>query len=307
MLRYTLRRLVVALPSIFGAVTLVFMLAHVTPGDPVDAMLGETAAPADRQQLRNALGLDRPLFEQYRHYLSGLVVGDLGASLHTGESVFATVVQHYPATLELAAAGVVVAVSLALPLALLSAANPASAIDLGARVFSTLAIALPNFWIAPLLILLFSIALEWTPVAGRGGLSHLFLPAVTIGFGMSASLTRLLRNSLLEHQNDAYIQTARAKGASRQRVYLVHLLRNAALSTVTLLGLQCGALLAGAVVTETVFAWPGIGRLLLNALQTRDYPLIQACVLFFAATYLLINLATDLLHAAIDPRVRTTS
>jgi peptide/nickel transport system permease protein len=307
MLRYAVRRLLLALPSMLAVVTIVFLLAHIAPGDPVDAMLGETAAPVERERLRTALGLDQPLVQQYRHYVVGLFSGNLGLSLHTGEPVAELIARRYPATLELAGAGLTIALLIALPLGLLAASRPGSTIDALARALATTATALPNFWLGPLLILVFSIGLQWTPVSGRGGVAHLILPAITIGLGMAASLTRLLRNSLLEHATEEYVRTARAKGATAARVFVVHLLRNAALPAVTLLGLQSGALLAGAVITETVFAWPGVGRLLLGAIQRRDYPLTQGCVLTFAVSYLIVNLLTDLAHALIDPRLRSSA
>jgi peptide/nickel transport system permease protein len=301
---YMLRRLLLAVPTILGVVTIVFFLLHLVPGDPVDAMLGETAQVADRARLRHALGLDRPLLAQYAGYLDRLAHADLGRSFHSGRPVRRLITRCYPATLELAGAALAVALALALSLGVLAAARPGSVVDGGCRGVALLGAALPNFWLGPLLLLLFAIELPWAPVAGRGGLSHLVLPALTLGTGMAAGLIRLLRATLLDRLGDDYIRTARAKGASEPRVFLKHALRNAALPVLTVLGLQAGGLLAGAVITETIFAWPGIGRLTLTAIEARDYPVVQGCILVIALSYVAINLGTDLLYACVDPRIR---
>ena len=305
MRRYVLYRLLLALPTVFCVITLVFLLIHLVPGDPVDVMLGETAHAADKVRLRHQLGLDRPLQIQYARYLRRLAHADLGRSLHSGRPVRRMIVARYPATLELAAGALLVAVLLAAPLGLVAAARPGSPLDALCRGIAVAGASMPNFWLGPLLILIFAIALEWTPVSGRDGLAHLALPALTLGMGMAAVLTRMLRATLLDRLGDEYIRTARAKGASEPRVLLVHALRNAVLPVVTVLGLQTGALLAGAIITETIFAWPGIGRLTLLAIQTRDYPLVQGCMLVIALTYVVINLCTDLLYGVIDPRLRS--
>jgi len=306
MRRYVLRRLLLAVPTVFGVITLVFLLIHLVPGDPVDVMLGETARAADKVRLRHQLGLDRPLPVQYARYLRHLAAADLGRSLHSGRPVRRMIVARYPATLELAAGALLVAVLLAAPLGVIAAARPGSPLDALCRGVAIAGASMPNFWLGPLLILIFAIALEWAPVSGRGGLQHLALPALTLGMGMAAVLTRMLRATLLDRLGDDYIRTARAKGASEPRVLLTHALRNAVLPVVTVLGLQAGALLAGAIITETIFAWPGIGRLTLLAIQTRDYPLVQGCMLVIALTYVIINLCTDLLYGVIDPRLRGT-
>ena len=303
--RYIAYRFLLAIPTVFGVVTLVFLLIHMVPGDPVDVMLGETARAADKVRLRHQLGLDRPLPIQYARYLRRLARADLGRSLHSGRPVRRMIVARYPATLELAAGALLVAALLAAPLGIAAAARPGSFLDALCRLLTVAGAAMPNFWLGPLLILIFAIAVEWAPVSGRGGLAHLVLPALTLGMGMAAVLTRMLRATLLDRLGDDYIRTARAKGASESRVLLTHALRNAVLPVVTVLGLQAGALLAGAIITETIFAWPGIGRLTLLAIQTRDYPLVQGCILVIALTYVFINLGTDLLYGAIDPRLRT--
>ncbi len=304
MRRYVLQRLLLAVPTVLGVLTLVFLLIHFIPGDPVDVMLGEAARPADKLRLRHQLGLDRPLPLQYARYLRRLARADLGRSLHSGRPVRRMIVARYPATLELAGAAVLVAVLLAVPLGIVAALRPRSTLDSVCRGVAVLGTSVPSFWLGPLLILVFAIGLEWAPVSGRDGLAHLVLPALTLGIGMAAILIRMLRATLLERLSEDYIRTARAKGAGEARVVLTHALRNAVLPVVTVLGLQAGALLAGAIITETIFAWPGIGRLTLLAIQTRDYPLVQGCMLVIALSYVVINLATDLLYGAIDPRLR---
>jgi peptide/nickel transport system permease protein len=305
MRRYVFYRLLLAVPTIFGVITVVFLLIHLVPGDPVDVMLGETARAADKVRLQHQLGLDRPLPVQYARYLRRLGRADLGRSLHSGRPVRRMIVARYPATLELTAAALIVALLLAVPLGVVAAARPGSLLDVCCRGTAIVGASMPNFWLGPLLILIFAIVLEWAPVSGRDGLAHVALPALTLGLGMAAVLTRMLRATLLDRLGDDYIRTARAKGAGEPRVLLAHALRNAVLPVVTVVGLQAGALLAGAIITETIFAWPGIGRLTLLAIQTRDYPLVQGCILVIALTYVGINLCTDLLYGMIDPRLRT--
>lgn len=300
-----LRRAFLLVPTVWGVVTIVFFLLHLIPGDPVDLMLGETALPADREALRQALGLDRPLAVQYLAYLRGLLGGDLGESLHSHLPVAQLVAARYPATVELAVAAALVAVAVALPLGCLAAARAGTAVDHGASALAVLGVSMPNFWLGPLLILLFAIWLGWLPVSGRGGPAHLVLPALTLGLGMAAIITRMSRAALLDALGQDYIRTARAKGLRGARILLRHGLRNALLPVITLLGLQFGHLLAGAVITETIFAWPGIGRLLVHAITTRDYPVVQGCLLGIAITYVVINAATDVLYAIADPRVRS--
>jgi ABC-type dipeptide/oligopeptide/nickel transport system permease component len=304
MIRYVAWRVALAIPTVLGVITLVFLLIHLVPGDPVEVMLGETARAVDKVQLRHQLGLDRSLAAQYATFLAHLARANLGHSLHSGRPVRRMIVARYPATVELAAAALVVALVIALPLGIVAAARPRSTVDALCRSVSVLGASLPSFWLGPLLILVFSIALEWAPVSGRDGPAHLVLPALTLGLGMASVLMRMLRATLLERLGDDYVRTARAKGAGEGRVLFLHVLRNAALPVLTVLGLQAGALLAGAIITETIFAWPGIGRMTLVAIQTRDYPLVQGCVLVIALSYVSINLATDLLYGAIDPRLR---
>jgi peptide/nickel transport system permease protein len=301
--RYLLRRLLLLLPTLWGALTLVFFLIHLVPGDPVEVMLGETASAADKEDLRRDLGLDQPLTVQYRNFLTGLLSGDLGQSLYEQSTVTDLIRARLPATIELTLCAMAMAIFFSFPLATLAAINKDSWIDRGSLLFSLLGLSLPNFWLGPLLMIIFSIQLGWTPVSGRGGLDHLVLPALTLGLGMAAILTRILRASLLQVISADYVRSARAKGLSERVVWLKHTLRNALLSVITIMSLQFGSLLAGSIITETVFSWPGIGRLTVQAIQTRDYPLVQGCVLVIAVSYLLVNLATDIFYQVVDPRI----
>jgi peptide/nickel transport system permease protein len=304
---YILRRGLLAIPVIFGVLTLVFLLMHLIPGDPVEIMLGESATQSDIQQLRHQLRLDRPLIDQYRTFLFDAVRGDLGESLHLHQPVVSIIVQRAPATIELAAAAMLFACGLALPLGWLSAARPRSGWDIGALSLALLGVSMPSFWLGPLLVLFFALTLNWLPVSGRESLSSVILPAITLGGGMAAILMRMTRSSLLEVMRQEYVAVARAKGLPAWRVWWRYGLRTALLPLVTLLGLQVGALLAGAVITETIFAWPGLGRLTVQAILSRDYPLVQGCILAVALGYVVVNLATDLLYAAADPRIRPYS
>ncbi len=287
-----------------GACTLVFLLIHLIPGDPVEAMLGETARAADREAMRAALGLDAPLWGQYLDYLGGLARLDLGVSLREQRPVTRILAERLPPTLLLASASLLLAVGIAVPLGVLAARHQHGPLDRLAMGFSLLGMAVPNFWLGPLLILVFSLWLGWTPISGMQQPSSLILPAITLGTGLAAVLARMVRNSLLEVLGDDYVRTARAKGLSESAVLRRHALRNAWLPVLTLLGLQLGALLGGAVITETVFAWPGIGSLLVEAIQARDFPVVQGSVLLVAGLYVAVNMATDLAYAYVDPRVR---
>ncbi|MBE3604515.1 ABC transporter permease [bacterium] len=303
-IRYFIRRLAALVPVAFGVVTLTFALVHLVPGDPVVAMLGDYAAPADVQALRHELGLDRPLWRQYVAFLYDLAHGDLGESISQREPVSRLIRERYPATVELAVAGLAAAILIAFPLGLIAGADPGGPADMGAMGFAILGISVPHLYLGPLLMIVFSLDLGWLPLTGRGGLSHLVLPALTLGAALAAILARMLRQSLIEVSDSDYMRTARAKGLSRPRALIVHGLRNALTPVVTLLGLEAGALLTGSIVTEIIFSWPGLGRLMIAAINNRDYPLVQGCVLVFALSYVAVNLATDLLYSAIDPRVR---
>lgn len=304
MLDFLFARLLSTLLVMLGVVCLVFLLIHLIPGDPVDVMLGESARPADRAALRSNLGLDRPLAFQLAEYLGGVLRLDLGTSLHSDQPVTHLLAGRVPATLALAFAALVCALVLALPLGILAALKRGSAWDWGAMGFSTLGVSLPNFWLGPLLILLFSLGLGWTPVSGRESAASLILPTLTLGTGFAAILARMIRSSLLEVLGEDFIRTARAKGLATGQVLWRHAMRNAWLPVLTLMGLQLGALLGGAVVTEVVFDWPGIGSLMIDAIQRRDYPVVQGCVLFISLAYVLVNSLTDILYGVVDPRIR---
>lgn len=304
---YLLRRFVLLWPTFLGAVTLVFLFVHLIPGDPVEIMLGETASAVDKEALRRQLGLDRPLWKQYADFIGGFFQGDLGRSLYEDSAVIDLIAARLPATVELTLSAMIVAILIALPLGIVSAVRKNSWLDRCALAVSLLGVAMPSFWLGPLLILFFSIDLGFLPVSGRGGLSHLILPALTLGSGLAAILTRMIRSALLETIDEDYIRAARAKGLSEYAVWGRHALGNALLPVVTVIGLQFGALLAGSIITETIFAWPGLGRLTIQAIQTRDYPLVQGCILCISLGYILVNLATDMLYALIDPRIRYES
>jgi len=301
---YLVSRLISAVWVVAGLSSLVFFLIHWVPGDPVEVMLGESAAAADREALRQALGLDQPLLQQWGAFLSGVLRLELGSSLYERQPVLELLQARYPATLELAALALLIAVLIALPLGVLAAARRGTGWDLGASAFSLLGVSIPNFWLGPLLVLVFSLGLGWFPVSGRSGALSVVLPAITLGTALAAILSRMVRSSLLEVLGEDFIRTARAKGLSPYRVLVRHGLRNAWLPVLTVLGMQLGALLGGAVVTETVFNWPGIGSLLVESIQRRDYPVVQGCVLSISLCYVGINLLTDLLYGWVDPRVR---
>jgi peptide/nickel transport system permease protein len=304
MLSYLFQRLAGACLVILGVVSIVFLLIHLVPGDPVEVMLGESASAIDREALRVMLGLDQSIPAQYLDYLGSLLHLDLGTSIHQRQPVIDLLLERLPATGLLALAALLVSVLLALPLGLVAAVRRNTVWDISAMGFSLLGVSIPNFWLGPLLILLFSLWLGWFPVSGQGGVASVVLPALTLGTGLAAVLSRMVRSSMLEVLHEDYLRTARAKGMPPLRVILHHALRNALLPVITLLGLQLGALLAGAVITETVFSWPGIGLLTIESIQSRDYPVVQACVLLISVTYVVVNLLTDLAYAWIDPRIR---
>jgi peptide/nickel transport system permease protein len=304
MRRFLLRRLLLLLPILWGVATGVFLLIHLIPGDPVEIMLGETALPAAKDALRARLRLDLPLLTQYGLFLTGLGRADLGASFVTQESVAGVILRTLPATVELAAAGLAVAILLALPLGMIAAVfadRPADRVSMGAALIG---LSVPNFVLGPLLILAFAIGTGFFPVSGREGAGAVVLPAITLGLALAGILSRMTRASLLEVLTREFVTAARARGLPERRVLLRHALRNAAIPILTVLGLQAGALLSGAIITETIFSWPGLGRLTLQAIQSRDFPLVQGCVLTIAAIYVLVHLATDCLYAWADPRIR---
>jgi peptide/nickel transport system permease protein len=301
---FFLRRLAVVIPTVIGAVTLVFFFLHMIPGDPVEVMLGETAQQADKERLRQELGLNQPLFVQYGRFMAGIVQGDLGGSYFYRRPVVQVIAERVPATVELALAAFLVAGLIAIPLGIIAALREGTAVDNAAVLFSLVGVSLPNFWLGPLLIILFSIKLGWFPVSGKAGLASLVLPAITLGAAFAAILSRMTRASLLERLGEDYLTVARAKGLPEWKVILKHALRNALIPIITVMGLQIGALLSGAIITENVFSWPGIGTLLINAIEARDYPLVQGCILFISLSYVFVNLLTDLFYGWADPRIR---
>jgi ABC-type dipeptide/oligopeptide/nickel transport system permease component len=304
MLRYTLRRIALTVPVLIGVATLVFALIHLVPGDPAEAMLGETAPAADLQELRTRLGLDRPLLAQYRDFLAGLVRGDLGTSFRYGSPVRREIGARLPRTAELALAAMAVAIVIAIPLGILGALFRGGAVDQVAMGVSLLGISMPNFWLGPLLAIVFAVQLGWLPVSGTGSLAHLVLPSVTLGAALAAVLARMTRASLIDELRELYVLAARARGLSVRRAVVLHAFRNSLIPVVTILGLQLGAVLTGTIITETIFSWPGVGRLLIQAINFRDYPLVQGCILFIAVTYVAMNLLVDLAYAWLDPRIR---
>jgi peptide/nickel transport system permease protein len=304
MLGYMARRLVMTVPVLFGVATLVFALLHFVPGDPAVSMLGENASPGDVQALRVKLGLDRPMASQYGAYLKGALRGDLGTSFRYGTPVTREIARRVPQTLLLAAAAMAVATCLALPLGIVAAVFKGRAADRAAMTFAVIGLSLPAFWLGPMLALLLGVELGLLPVAGSGSLAHLVLPSLTLGFALAALLARMTRTTLLDELRELYVLAARARGASRWRAVIVHAFRNSLIPVVTVMGLQFGAVLTGSIITETIFAWPGIGRLLITAINSRDYPVVQGCILWIAVIYVGVNLVTDLLYGWLDPRIR---
>lgn len=304
MTRYLARRLLLAVPVLFGVITLVFSLIHLIPGDPAVAMLGEGASGTEVAALRHRLNLDLPLDRQYGLYLASLAHADLGASLRTGVPVARTISERFPATIELALASMLVALVVALPLGILAAVRQGSMTDTASMGFALLGISIPNFWLGPMLAIVFAVQLGWFPVSGRGGIDHLALPAVTLGVALAAILARMTRSSLLEELGEPYVLAARARGLARRAAVMRHAFPNSLIPIVTIVGLQFGAVLTGTIITETIFSWPGLGRLLIQSINFRDYPVVQGCILVIAVVYTLANLLTDLAYAALDPRIR---
>jgi ABC-type dipeptide/oligopeptide/nickel transport system permease component len=302
--RYLALRVLYTLPVIWLVVSLVFLLIHLVPGDPILQMLGEGAPVTDVQAARHAYGLDLPLGRQYLNYWEGVLRGDLGPSLRFNQSVTRLIAQRYPYTLQLTLAALSVAILLSVPAGVRSAQRRNRWDDRSLSVVSLFGLSFPNFALGPILILIFAIKLGWMPVSGSGTFAHLVLPAITMGGALAAILTRMVRTSMLEELGQDYIRTARAKGLSERKVVYGHALRNAMIPVITVLGLQFGALLAGAIVTETIFAGPGVGRLTIQAISNRDYNLVQGCILAIGLTYVAVNLLTDLLYSAVNPRIR---
>jgi peptide/nickel transport system permease protein len=304
MITYLIRRLLLTVPVLLGVATLVFALIHLVPGDPAQAMLGEGASQEEVQKLRGQLGLDRPLLAQYLSFLGDIARGDLGTSFRYNTPVTAQIRERFPNTAKLALSAMLVALIVAIPLGILAAVYRGTFIDHAAMTLALAGICMPNFWLGPLLAILFAVWLGWLPVSGTGTPAHLVLPAVTLGAALAAILARMTRASLLEELRELYVLAARARGVSGARAVLRQAFRNSVIPIVTIVGLQFGAVLTGTIITETIFAWPGIGRLLIQAISFRDYPLVQGCILFISVTYVAMNLITDLTYGFLDPRIR---
>ena len=305
MAQYIIRRLLQMIPITLGILTLIFSLIHLIPGDPAVQIAGEGARPEDVQAVRTALGLDEPLWKQYVTYLTHLAKGDLGRSFRTNTSVAEEIRARYPATIQLALGSMFIALLVAFPLGIISAIYRNSWIDNVARFFALVGVSMPSFWFGPLLIIAFAINHPWFPVSGReDGWKSIVLPSVTMGLALSAILTRMIRVSLAEELNQLYVTTAIAKGVTRAKAIFRHALKNALIPVITILALQFGSLLTGAIITEQIFSWPGLGRLLIQSITTRDYPQVQASILVIALTYILVNFLSDLMYGVVDPRIK---
>jgi peptide/nickel transport system permease protein/oligopeptide transport system permease protein len=300
---YSLRRLANLLPTLLIVSFIVFAMVRLIPGDPVTAIAGPDSTPELMAQIRESLGLNEPLLAQYGVYLRGLVTGDLGTSIRSRQPVWSEIGRRLPATLELAGAAMLLSLVVGVGLGVLAALRPGGTVDALARFVSLFGVSSPTFWTGLLFILAFAYYWRLFPISGRGGLEHLVLPAATVSLTSVAFISRLTRASLLEVLSQDYVRTARAKGTAGSRVVLKHALRNALMSPITVAGLEFGRLLSGVIVIEIIFSWPGTGRLLVNAIQFRDFPVIQGLVLVYALIFALVNLAVDLVYAALDPRI----
>jgi peptide/nickel transport system permease protein len=300
---YLTRRLLQSLLVLFGVSFVVFFILHLT-GDPALVLLPPDASVEDVQRFREAMGFNDPFFVQYGRFLSGALRGDFGQSVRHGEPAFDLVVERMPATFELAGSALVVALVLAIPAGIISAVRRNTMLDYVSTIVALLGQSMPTFWLGIMLILVCSVQLNLLPSSGRGGLEHLILPAITLGLFTTARITRLTRSGMLEVLNQDYIRTARAKGVSDPPVIWKHALKNAAIPIVTIVGIELGTLLGGSVITETIFAWPGVGRLSVQAIYNRDYPVVQAAVFLLSTTFVLVNLVVDMLYTYLDPRVR---
>ena len=299
-----MRRLLLTVPVLLGVATLVFALIHLVPGDPAQSMLGESASPKEIEALQKTLGLDKPLVTQYRAFLAGVARGNLGTSFRFGTPVTQEIRKRLPDTAVLAISAMAVAIVFAIPLGIIAAVFRGRFPDHAAMTLALAGISMPSFWLGPLLAILFAVRLGWLPVSGSGTPLHLVLPAVTLGTALAAILARMTRSSVIEELRELYVLAARARGLSHARAVLRHAFRNSLIPVVTIIGLQFGAVLTGAIITETIFGWPGVGRLLIQAINTRDYPLVQGCILFISVTYVAMNLITDLAYGFLDPRIR---
>lgn len=296
-------RLISAAIVMLGVSTITFALLHVVPGDPVEVMLGESASTADRKALRADLGLDKPVIGQWLAFQKDLIRLDFGESLYSKKPIKKLIAERAPWTALLALTSLWIALLIAVPLGTLAALKAGTSVDTLASSFSLLGVSIPNFLFGPLLIIIFSISLGWFPTSGKDGLSSIVLPALTLGSSLAAVLSRMIRASLLEVMSEDYVVAAHARGLSKLRVLMAHIYPNASLPVLTVVGLQLGALLGGAVITEIIFSWPGIGQLLIEGIQRRDYPVVQACVLVVSFVYVLVNMLTDIAYSHLDPRI----
>ena len=299
------KRLIFVLPVVWAVVTLVFLLIHIVPGDPVRNALGDNATEQQVRELKQRLGLDLPLSLQYVNYWRGVLGGDLGVSLiNPSDHVLEKILNRYPATIELAVAGLAFAILIAVPLGVTAGTNQGNLKDNIASIAALIGISTPGFVLGPLMIYVFAIEFDLLPVSGRYGPEYLILPAITLGAPLAAVLTRMVRSSVIEELNEDYVRTARAKGLGERQVIYKHVLKNGLIPVITVIGLQFGVLLAGAIITEMIFSWPGLGRLTVEAINSRDYPMVQGCILMIAITYIFANLLTDFAYRLLDPRIK---
>ncbi|TVR86665.1 MAG: ABC transporter permease [Trueperaceae bacterium] len=304
MFQYALRRVLISIPTVFGVILIVFLMVRLAPGDPAMRLAGEFAPPETIERIRERFGLNRPMHEQFGIFVVNLAQGDLGRSTRTNRPVMQDLRQFFPNTIELALGAITVSLLIGIPAGIVAAMRQNTWADLVIMMGSLIGVSMPVFWFGLLAILYFSVQLGWFPVAGRGTFSHLVLPAVTLGVSSMAIVARMTRSSMLEVLSQDYIRTARAKGLMDKSVVLKHAFRNALVPVVTIIGLQFGQLMAGAVLTERVFTWPGIGRLLVDSIDARDYPVVQGAVLLIAVSFIVINIVVDVVYAVIDPRIR---
>lgn len=304
MLKFIGKRILMLIPVLLGVSLIVFILMQLTPGDPAQIILGAQAAPEDIANLRQEMGLNDPLPLQFGRFLLGVVTLDFGTSLKDGLPVLDKLMEALPYTAQLTFAAILIAVLIGIPVGIISATRQYSIFDRCATVFALVGFSTPNFWLSIMLILVFSVTLRWLPVSGSGSLLHLVLPAIALGTQSAAIITRMTRSSMLEVMNQDYIRTARAKGLGHRAVILKHSLKNALIPIITVVGLQIGLMFGGAILTETVFAWPGIGRLMIDSIRAKDTPVVQGGVIITASIFVFVNLIVDILYAYVDPRVK---
>lgn len=304
MFPYFLRRLLIAIPTMLGVIIIVFAMVRLAPGDPAIFLAGETASEADRELIRVKLGLDKSQPEQFMIFMTNLVKGDLGKSTRSKRAVISDLKERFPNTLQLASAAILIALLISIPAGIITAVRPGTVFDYLVTVLTLVGVSMPVFWFGLLAIMFFSVQLGWFPTSGKGTVLHLVLPAITLGVSSMAIITRMTRSAVLEVLGQDYIRTAWAKGLEFRKVINKHALRNALIPVITIGGLEFGSLMAGAVITETVFSWPGIGRLLVESILARDYPVVQGAVLVIALSFIMINLIVDMMYGLVDPRIR---